>query len=91
MGSALNEFVSKVGVDFAELKKLLYDSSDMVDDSIKASKAFITAVVGKNNNEHIIDVVQGEFKELDADKDCSEYQKNMMKASLLLAWEEMEK
>lgn len=86
----IKKILSNAGIDLELIKKDFFSSGDNCEESIKNSKDFIIAMC-MADKKTIWDVVSEQQKEIDSDKDFTDYQKAMVKASLLLAWEELER
>ena len=86
----MKDLMLKNGTDLEQIRKYFFASGDNCTDSIKSSKAYIIAMCN-SAKKSIWDLVRDEQVEIDNDKDYTDYQKMMTKASLLLAWEELER
>lgn len=80
----------KNGTDLNKIRKYFFSEGGSCLESIEASKSFIVAECNITKKS-IWDVVEDNGIGIDSDKDLSDYQKNMLKSSLLLAWEELER
>lgn len=85
----IKEFMLKNGIDLNEIKKVFFKSGENCIDSINASKSLIILLCNFEQKD-IWDIVKNYSLEIDTDDNFSDYQKTIMKASLLLAWEELE-
>lgn len=86
----MKDLMLKNGTDLDKIRKDFFASGDNCSGSIENSKTYIIAAC-KSKKKSIWDFVRDEKTEIDNDKDCTQYQKMMAKASLLLAWEELER
>lgn len=86
----LKDLMLKNGTDLEQIRNLFFASGDNCTESIKTSKAYIVAMCNRQKKS-IWDFVKDKQSEIDNDRDYTEYQKMMTKASLLLALEELER
>lgn len=88
----MKNIMLKNGINLEEITEFFYkyNSKENAQESIKASRAYILIMCNKQRK-RIWDVVQETMTEDYANKEFSENQKTMAKASLLLAWEDLEK
>ncbi len=89
----MKDIMLQNGIDLDKIRTDFFASEkrgDNCKESIKGSKMFIVSMC-KSKEISIWDCVKEEQKDLDNDTSFTEYQKMMAKASLLLAWEELER
>lgn len=90
MATIMKDMMFKLGIDLEEIRKDFFENGGRCHESIISSKNYIETVC-RTDRKSIWDVVKETMEEIESDADNSVYQKNMFKASLLLAWEDMEK
>jgi len=86
----MKDLMLQNGTDIDEIRKIFFASGDDCIGSIFESKKYIIGIC-RNDKLSIWDVVRNQHVEIDNDKDFSAHQKMMVKASMLLAWEELER
>jgi len=78
------------GTNLDEIREDFFATGDKCKESIRDSKAFIVVMCSKSKTS-VADFVAEQGEEIDNDTNFTNYQKGMIKASMLLAWEELEK
>ncbi len=86
----LNDLMKKNGVDLIKIRNLFFSTGDNCQESIEDSKKYIISMC-ELSSKSIFDLVYQQSIEIENDKELSDYQKNMFKSSLILAWEELER
>ena len=86
----MKDLMLKSGTDLEKIRKDFFESGDDCTLSIRNSKTFIVEGCMKTKKS-IWDFVRNEQEDIAVDKDYTDYQKMMVSASLLLAWEELER
>jgi hypothetical protein len=87
---SMKDIMLKNGIDLETIRKEFYASCDDCIGSINTSKGYIVVMCHRNKLS-IWDLVKHDLDRIDNDDDFTDYQKEMTKASLLLAWEDLEK
>lgn len=80
----------QAGIDMEQIRKDFFASGDDCVQSIKTSRAYIIVCCTKQKKT-IWDFVRDQMYSINADTGLSGYQKSMSMASLLPAWEDIEK
>lgn len=86
----IKNFLLQNGIDLNKARKDFFNSGDKCTESIGNSKNLIKTIC-QMEKKSIWDFVKEQLLKIDKDVDCTEYQKVMMKASLIFAWEELER
>ena len=86
----MKDLMLKNGTDLEQIRKDFFASGDDCNGSIQSSKMFIVEMCNVEKKS-IWDFIRDHQSKIDNDKDFTDYQKMMCKASLLLAWEELER
>lgn len=89
MPTPIKDIMSNVGINLEDMRKTYYDNGGL-EKIIESNKKYILDVCRKFNDD-IWSVVKSSMLDNDANTILTEYQKRMSNASLLLAWEELER